>query len=276
MRSASAASSAPAFSCSPAMRRPNMPARRSPFPSCLSGFACALAGLCYAELASAVPVAGSAYTYAYASMGEFIAWMIGWDLILEYALGSTTVAIGWSGYVTSFLNDIGLHIPSAMQARPSPSIPQADIGRIPARSSTFPAPFIIVLMSTLAGHRHPQFGDREQCDCRDQARDHHSVHHRSARFSSRHRIGSRSTNPHGAFIPPSAGARALRLGRRAARRRRRLLFLYRLRCDLDRSAGGNRSASAICRARFSARCSFACFFMCSSGWSSPASSPTTN
>ena len=64
----------------------------------LAGFVCALAGLCYAEMASTVPVAGSAYTYAYATMGEFIAWIIGWDLILEYAFGATTVAIGWSGY----------------------------------------------------------------------------------------------------------------------------------------------------------------------------------
>jgi len=67
----------------------------------LAGLVCALAGLCYAEMASTVPVAGSAYTYAYATMGEFIAWIIGWDSILEYAFGATTVAIGWSGYVTS-------------------------------------------------------------------------------------------------------------------------------------------------------------------------------
>ncbi len=71
----------------------------------LGGIACAFAGLCYAEMASTVPIAGSAYTYAYATIGEFIAWIIGWDLILEYALGATTVAIGWSGYVVSFLRD---------------------------------------------------------------------------------------------------------------------------------------------------------------------------
>ena len=63
----------------------------------LGAFACAFAGLCYAEMASTVPIAGSAYTYAYATMGELIAWIIGWDLILEYALGAVTVAIGWSG-----------------------------------------------------------------------------------------------------------------------------------------------------------------------------------
>jgi APA family basic amino acid/polyamine antiporter len=78
----------------------------------LGGIACAFAGLCYAEMASTVPIAGSAYTYAYATMGEFIAWLIGWDLILEYMVGATTVAIGWSGYVTSVLRDIGIRIPA--------------------------------------------------------------------------------------------------------------------------------------------------------------------
>ncbi|WP_165071552.1 amino acid permease [Paludisphaera rhizosphaerae] len=71
---------------------------------------CTFAGLCYAEMASTVPVAGSAYTYAYATMGEFIAWLIGWDLILEYMVGATTVAINWSGYVASFLHDRGIDI----------------------------------------------------------------------------------------------------------------------------------------------------------------------
>lgn len=77
----------------------------------LGGIACTFAGLCYAEMASTVPIAGSAYTYAYATMGEFVAWLIGWDLILEYSLGATTVAIGWSGYVVSFLHNLGIDIP---------------------------------------------------------------------------------------------------------------------------------------------------------------------
>src|SRR4051794_36738486 len=77
----------------------------------LGGIACAFAGLCYAEMASTVPISGSAYTYAYATMCEFIAWLIGWDLILEYSLGATTVAIGWSGYVVSFLHNLGIDIP---------------------------------------------------------------------------------------------------------------------------------------------------------------------
>jgi basic amino acid/polyamine antiporter, APA family len=84
----------------------------------LGAIVCAFAGLCYAEMASTVPVSGSAYTYAYATMGEFIAWLIGWDLILEYCLGATTVAIGWSGYVVSFLHGFGIDVPSAFSSAP--------------------------------------------------------------------------------------------------------------------------------------------------------------
>jgi APA family basic amino acid/polyamine antiporter len=84
----------------------------------LAGVACAFAGSCYAEMASMIPVAGSAYTYAYATMGEFLAWIIGWDLILEYSLGAATVAVGWSGYVVSFLRDLGLHVPAQLAAAP--------------------------------------------------------------------------------------------------------------------------------------------------------------
>ena len=84
----------------------------------LGAFACAFAGLCYAEMASTVPIAGSAYTYAYATMGELIAWVIGWDLILEYAVGATTVAIGWSGYVVSFLKDLGIVVPREFAVSP--------------------------------------------------------------------------------------------------------------------------------------------------------------
>ncbi|WP_210485771.1 amino acid permease [Rufibacter aurantiacus] len=77
----------------------------------LAGLGCAFAGLCYAEFASMIPIAGSAYTYGYATLGEFVAWIIGWDLILEYLFGAATVAVGWSGYVVSFLRDLGVNIP---------------------------------------------------------------------------------------------------------------------------------------------------------------------
>ena len=115
----------------------------------LSGIACAFAGLCYAEMASTIPIAGSAYTYAYATMGEFIAWIIGWDLILEYALGATTVAIGWSGYVVSFLRDLG--IPISDQFASSPLAYDAATGVWSHTSAILnvPAMLIIAAVSTL-------------------------------------------------------------------------------------------------------------------------------
>jgi APA family basic amino acid/polyamine antiporter len=84
----------------------------------LGAVACGFAGLCYAEMSSSVPISGSAYTYAYATLGEFVAWIIGWDLILEYAVGATTVAIGWSGYVVSLARDIGLDLPARFVSSP--------------------------------------------------------------------------------------------------------------------------------------------------------------
>jgi basic amino acid/polyamine antiporter, APA family len=82
----------------------------------LAGMASVFAALCYSEFASLVPMSGSAYTYGYATLGEFFAWVIGWDLILEYAVGAIAVAIGWSGYVVSFLHDIGVHVPPELSA----------------------------------------------------------------------------------------------------------------------------------------------------------------
>ncbi|MEV6941768.1 amino acid permease [Streptomyces sp. NPDC051172] len=82
-----------------------------------AGVACGLAALCYAEFASTVPVAGSAYTFSYASLGELPAWIIGWDLVLEFALGTAVVAVGWSGYIASLLDNAGWHLPEALSGR---------------------------------------------------------------------------------------------------------------------------------------------------------------
>ncbi|HQG68465.1 MAG TPA: amino acid permease [Paludibacteraceae bacterium] len=113
----------------------------------ISAFGCLLAGLCYAEFASMLPVSGSAYTYGYATLGEFVAWIIGWDLILEYLFGSATVAVGWSGYVISFLNDFGIHLPATICQSPFAYGPDGwyQTGAI----INFPAVFIIALMTTL-------------------------------------------------------------------------------------------------------------------------------
>ena len=84
----------------------------------LAGWGCVFAGLCYSEFASLIPIAGSAYTYGYATLGEIFAWIIGWDLILEYAFGAATVASGWAGYFVSFLQDWGITIPPQFTATP--------------------------------------------------------------------------------------------------------------------------------------------------------------
>jgi basic amino acid/polyamine antiporter, APA family len=114
----------------------------------VAGIASVFAALCYAEFAALVPMAGSAYTYGYATLGEFIAWIIGWDLVLEYALGATTVAIGWSGYVVSFLKDIGIHIPPELSAARGTAVMLSDGSTITALFN-LPAVVIIAIVTTL-------------------------------------------------------------------------------------------------------------------------------
>jgi basic amino acid/polyamine antiporter, APA family len=115
----------------------------------LAGIVCAFAGLCYAEMASTVPIAGSAYTYAYATMGEFIAWVTGWNLILEYTFGATTVAIGWSGYVASFLRDLGVVIPAEFASAPLAYDPASRSWSPTGALVNLPAIFIILVLTVL-------------------------------------------------------------------------------------------------------------------------------
>ena len=114
----------------------------------LAGIVSALAGLCYAELASTVPIAGSAYTYAYATLGEFVAWIIGWDLVLEYALGAATVAVGWSGYFVSVLRDFGVTFPAVISAAPGTTLTSPD-GSSATAVFNLPAVIIAVLVTAL-------------------------------------------------------------------------------------------------------------------------------
>ena len=102
----------------------------------IAALGCCFAGLCYAEFASMIPVAGSAYTYSYATMGELIAWIIGWDLVLEYTVAATTVSISWSRYLVVFLEGVGIHLPHTLTACPW------DGGIV-----NIPAFLIVVLMS---------------------------------------------------------------------------------------------------------------------------------
>lgn len=113
----------------------------------IAALACAFAGLCYAEFASMIPIAGSAYTYSYATMGEFIAWIIGWDLVLEYAVGAATVSISWSRYLVKLLEDIDVHLPTSLTMSPFDSVTVN--GVVEHGMLNLPAVVIIVLMSLL-------------------------------------------------------------------------------------------------------------------------------
>ena len=114
----------------------------------IAGVTSALAALCYAEFAATVPVAGSAYTYAYATLGELIAWIIGWDLILEYALGAATIAVGWSGNVVSLLADFGVQLPPAISAAPGTIVTLAD-GHTATAVFNLPAVAVTALVTWL-------------------------------------------------------------------------------------------------------------------------------
>ena len=113
----------------------------------IAGLGCLFAGLCYAEFAAMIPIAGSAYTYGYATLGEFVAWIIGWDLILEYLFGASTVAVGWSRYFTAFMNDLGITIPEAFSNAPVALVD----GKLQATGAVLnvPAMVLIALMTAL-------------------------------------------------------------------------------------------------------------------------------
>ncbi len=114
----------------------------------LAAIGCAFAGLCYSEFSTMIPIAGSAYTYAYATLGEFIAWVIGWDLVLEYAVGAATVSISWSSYVVSLLHNIGISLPPYLVASPWQPVRLPD-GELVHGLINLPAVFIICAVSTL-------------------------------------------------------------------------------------------------------------------------------
>jgi APA family basic amino acid/polyamine antiporter len=115
----------------------------------LGAVACAFAGLCYAELSSTIPISGSAYTYAYATMGELIAWIIGWDLILEYAVAAAAVAVGWSGYVVNVAHDLGINIPAKFASAPYVFDAAQHSWSSTGAILNIPAVFVVVVISAL-------------------------------------------------------------------------------------------------------------------------------
>ncbi|WP_408886777.1 amino acid permease [Lichenicola cladoniae] len=114
----------------------------------IAAIGCGFAGLCYSELASMIPIAGSAYTYAYTTLGEFVAWIIGWDLVLEYAVGAATVAVSWSRYLVKLLGTFGISLPPRLCASPFETVHLAD-GSSAVGLINLPAVFVIVAVSML-------------------------------------------------------------------------------------------------------------------------------
>lgn len=117
----------------------------------IAAIGCAFAGLCYAEFASSIPVSGSAYTYSYATMGEFVAWTIGWDLILEYAVGSSTIASSWSGYFNELLHSLGLTLDQQLMMTPFESVVLPG-GEVLHGIVNLPSVFIVIIMSMILIH----------------------------------------------------------------------------------------------------------------------------
>ncbi len=115
----------------------------------LGAVACAFAGLCYAELSSTIPISGSAYTYAYATLGELIAWIIGWDLILEYAVAAAAVAVGWSGYVANVAHDLGVDIPARYASAPYVFDAATHAWSLTGAVLNIPAVFIVVAITAV-------------------------------------------------------------------------------------------------------------------------------
>ena len=202
----------------------------------IAGIVSTLAALCYAEFASSVPVAGSAYTYAYATLGEFVAWVIGWDLILEYALGAATVAVGWSGNVMSLLADFGIHFPAAISAAPGTVVRLADGGTATAVFN-LPAVLIALLVTALLVRGVQESATVNADRRRDQSRDHPARHRRR-----------RGVRPAGELRRRSFRRTPATFGEYGwsgivPRRGGHLLRLHRLRRGLDRGAGGAQSAA---------------------------------
>ncbi len=185
-----------------------------------AGLACAFAAFCYAEFASMVPIAGSAYTYAYASLGEVVAWMIGWDLILEYAVGSMTVAIGWSGYMQRLLSGVGIVLPHVDE--------RCAVGELTGGHHQPPGRDHRPAHHGAAGHRRARERALQRRDGRHQGRGHPVLHCRRLHLRAAGELDA---------------VRALRLVRHHDSGRRRLLRLHRLRRGVDHGRGGQEPAA---------------------------------
>ena len=208
----------------------------------IAGIICAFAGLCYAELASTLPVSGSAYTYSYTTIGEFAAWVMGALLLLEYGLAASVVAVGWSGYVVSLLGDIGIHIPAALTGPTGHHLqkdgvdvlvngaPVVYLFNLPAFLVC--AALAILLVIGVSESREVQQRDRRhQGDGARRLHPRRRLHHPQESADLHAELGS---------VHSGADRRQgrVRLERNPPRRLDRVLRLHRLRSGLDRRPGG--------------------------------------
>ena len=214
----------------------------------LLGGACALAGLCYAELAAMIPQAGSAYAYSYATLGELVAWIIGWDLILEYAVGNVAVAISWGDYFNTLLRGVGLQLPAWLTTGYRTALLSSDpaihglldVGAARVRGpDPRPRPGV--------QHRDADHVAAAARRARERDGQQHHGRHQAVRARAVHR-GRRDAPARGEL--PSV--RAERLHRHPSGRGDRVLRLHRLRRHLDGGRGDARIRSATCRSASSA------------------------
>ena len=205
----------------------------------LLGGACALAGLCYAELAAMIPQAGSAYAYSYATLGEIVAWIIGWDLILEYAVGNVAVAISWGDYFTTLLRGFGLELPVYLTTGYRTALLSATPAvhdLLEQRAARAGVP----VSDQLAG-LCDRDGDHVAAAARskgERASQHHHGHHQAAGARPLH-----DRRLHGHQPGELHAVCAERIHRHPSGRGDRVLRVYRLRCDLHRGRGDEQSAA---------------------------------
>ena len=209
----------------------------------LLGAACALAALCYAELAAMIPQAGSAYAYSYATLGELVAWIIGWDLILEYAVGNVAVAISWGDYFTTLLRGVGVQFPPLLTTGYRTALLSSDPA-VHGLLDTAPRLAGIPILVNLPGvrHRHVHHLAAAARRARELHREQHHGGDQAARARTVHR-GRPAEHSSGEL----SSVRAERLHRHPPGRGDCVLRLHRLRRDLDRGGGDARSRSATCR-----------------------------
>ena len=201
----------------------------------VAAIGCGLAALCYAELASMIPISGSAYSYTYATLGEGVAWFVGWNLALEYVMSGAAVAVGWSGYVVNLLGEFGVHLPAALTNAPLGKGPDHHLVATGALVNV-PAVLIVALLTWVCYVGVKQSTRVNNVMVIIKIADHRAVHRRRHQVHLAAAVDAVPAAEHRHFRP-------LRHERRHAGRRDHLLRLHRLRPGRDDRAGSPQSAA---------------------------------